>query len=490
MPDAATTAITLPVITRTYTAEIINRLESRNWRCPTRYLVRISGPHGVHQVARRYKEFRDLHEGLSPKLSAAMPRMPKKRVLTRTCGGRFLENRQHHLNMLLQCIVLALPTLDDPILRVFLGLDMDAKRDGVCMISNASLLHCGRCPFCASDPRPADGANTFDGVDSEDGFDTEGCVFARTAGAAESVDRNCSQGSTISTSSQVTTCLSTSSSMRRTRTEPTSSFNEEAFRPSLLDIDDDSCPFVSRLTEPAPHTKSDVDSESINSSELGQDLAFKEHACIIARDVPRVFAGVREVDNVRMRILQVLRTYAQRDPEIGYTQGMCFAAAVVCLRDRAVGSAEDRFVELMSGLRRLWGPGFPMVCEGTPILVRIMSERDPELVDHFRDISLNFATLIPCAWLSIFAKWLPLESLLEIVPFLGREGFPGFLVVTIFVLLYNRGSLLLCDDLSDAMPFLSTLSKQPPPPDLLRMCEHAVPCLKMRVESLPLSSDL
>merc|ERR1719223_1244399 len=104
-----------------------------------------------------------------------------------------------------------------------------------------------------------------------------------------------------------------------------------------------------------------------------------------------------------------------------------------------------------------------MVCEGTPILVGIMCERDPELVYHFGDISLNFSTVIPCAWLSIFAKWLPLESLLEIVPFLGREGFPGFLVVTIVVLLYNRGSLLLCDDLSDAMPFLSTLSKRPPP---------------------------
>eukprot|EP00927_Polykrikos_kofoidii_P067745 TRINITY_DN63192_c0_g1_i1.p1 TRINITY_DN63192_c0_g1~~TRINITY_DN63192_c0_g1_i1.p1 ORF type:complete len:401 (-),score=46.62 TRINITY_DN63192_c0_g1_i1:32-1234(-) len=212
-----------------------------------------------------------------------------------------------------------------------------------------------------------------------------------------------------------------------------------------------------------------------------EDVSFREYARIIARDVPRVFAGIREVDTVRLRVLEVLRKYAQTDPEIGYTQGMCFAATVVCLLARSPGCAEDMFELLMSGLRGLWGADFPMVLEGTPVLVLLLTERDPELVEHLDSLSLNFSMVIPSAWLSTFGKWLPLENLLEVVPFLGREGLAGFLTVTLIVLLFNRSALLQCTDLGEALTYFYSLSKKPPPEELLKMCEVALPSLRKRI---------
>ena len=41
-----------------------------------------------------------------------------------------------------------------------------------------------------------------------------------------------------------------------------------------------------------------------------------------------------------------------QDPDLGYTQGMCFAAAVVCLGTGDVQEKQQRFSKLMSDLRR------------------------------------------------------------------------------------------------------------------------------------------
>ena len=34
--------------------------------------------------------------------------------------------------------------------------------------------------------------------------------------------------------------------------------------------------------------------------------------------------------------------------------------------------------------------------------------------------------VVPGAWLSMFAKWLPLSVLQDLVPFLQQQGLPGF----------------------------------------------------------------
>lgn len=130
---------------------------------------------------------------------------------------------------------------------------------------------------------------------------------------------------------------------------------------------------------------------------------FTENARIIARDVPRTFPGVPEVDNIRMQLAELLRSYAQKDPELGYTQGMSFAAAIVCI-GRDAQSAAQAFDQVMFVLRKLWMPGFPMVMEGAPVFQQIMEERDPELSAHLHSICFVFEMVIPKVWLSIFCK--------------------------------------------------------------------------------------
>eukprot|EP00913_Durusdinium_trenchii_P012431 g11671.t1 len=148
-----------------------------------------------------------------------------------------------------------------------------------------------------------------------------------------------------------------------------------------------------------------------------EDQRFSDHAVIIARDVARVFPSHHGIHHVRLEIAEVLRAYARQDPDLGYTQGMCFAAGVVCLKSGAsLEEKVQRFSELMKDLRDLWMPGFPPA----------------------KDLGM----VVPGAWLSIFGKWLPVEVLEELVPFLQHQGLPGFVVVTFLILLAHRDKLL------------------------------------------------
>lgn len=205
---------------------------------------------------------------------------------------------------------------------------------------------------------------------------------------------------------------------------------------------------------------------------------FRECARLIAKDVPRTFPSEASVDRVRLRIADVLREYARRDVELGYVQGMCFAAAGACISTSSLSDAGERFEALMSGLRPLWLPGFPMVQHGLPLLEEILCERDPELFQHLLGVGLDFLMVIPSAWLSVLAKWVPLGTFLELLPLLSREGLLGLLAATLLLLLFHRDALIHCWSLEDVLDFLGGLASKEPPDRLLEMCEASLPALR------------
>ena len=45
--------------------------------------------------------------------------------------------------------------------------------------------------------------------------------------------------------------------------------------------------------------------------------------------------------------------WSEQDPDLGYTQGMCFAAAVVAVGDGDLAGKQQRFSQLMEKLRLL-----------------------------------------------------------------------------------------------------------------------------------------
>lgn len=207
-----------------------------------------------------------------------------------------------------------------------------------------------------------------------------------------------------------------------------------------------------------------------------EDQRFSDHAVIIARDVARVFPSHHGIHHVRLEIAEVLRAYARQDPDLGYTQGMCFAAGVVCLKSGAsLEEKVQRFSELMKDLRDLWMPGFPLVEQGVPALESMLASKDPELLHHlYHNVKLDLGMVVPGAWLSIFGKWLPVEVLEELVPFLQHQGLPGFVVVTFLILLAHRDKLLAARSLEEILPRINGFSSEPAPDHLLLNSEVSV----------------
>mmetsp|Transcript_14922 Transcript_14922/g.28017 ORF Transcript_14922/g.28017 Transcript_14922/m.28017 type:complete len:420 (+) Transcript_14922:86-1345(+) len=215
------------------------------------------------------------------------------------------------------------------------------------------------------------------------------------------------------------------------------------------------------------------------------DDRFNEVAVVIARDVGRVFPANNKVHDVRLDIAEILRAYAREDPDLGYTQGMCFAAAVVALGEGDLVSKQQRFTRLMQKLRDLWVPGFPLVEQGIPAVEAMLAHKDPELMHHlYHIIMMDLGMVVPGAWLSMFGKWLPIHVLEDIVPFLEKEGFAGFVILTVLLLLAHRSKLLAARTLDEILPCINGLSKEDAPDQLLQVCQLSVHQIKTGRDSM------
>ena len=153
-----------------------------------------------------------------------------------------------------------------------------------------------------------------------------------------------------------------------------------------------------------------------------------------------MFAGNEHVDRVRIKMCNILRAYAQKDAELGYTQGMCYPAAVMCLLEKTEEEAQESFEALVRQLRTLWlgRHEFPMLKDYIPKFSELLQQYDPELADHLDPLVPNLWAILPSAWLSCFAKWLPVRALLDVVPFIVSVGRSGLLTVTLVMFLHYR----------------------------------------------------
>merc|ERR1712113_893036 len=101
----------------------------------------------------------------------------------------------------------------------------------------------------------------------------------------------------------------------------------------------------------------------------------------------------------------------------------------------------------------------------------MLEKDDPELSGHFCEVMLDLDMIIPAAWLSTFAKWLPVSALSDLIPFLCKEKLLGFVTVSFLLLLSHRDKLLAIDSLEDILPFVNNLCIEPMPDNLMEMCE-------------------
>mmetsp|Transcript_101896 Transcript_101896/g.287538 ORF Transcript_101896/g.287538 Transcript_101896/m.287538 type:complete len:406 (+) Transcript_101896:75-1292(+) len=219
-------------------------------------------------------------------------------------------------------------------------------------------------------------------------------------------------------------------------------------------------------------------------SKLEHDADFQECARLIAKDMRRTFPGDPQVDQIRLCMADILRAHARRDCELGYVQGMCFVAAGVCLSGVGMAQAAEEFDAFIGLLRPLWLPGFPLINSGIPVLAEILTERDPELLDHLTsNAGVDWHMVIPGAWLSVFAKWLPIDAFRDTLPFVCKGGLAGLLTTTLLILLYNRDRLLGCRGLEEALDCINNLSRSQPPDRLLEMCTVSLPTVQARLDA-------
>lgn len=208
------------------------------------------------------------------------------------------------------------------------------------------------------------------------------------------------------------------------------------------------------------------------------DQDFCQSARQIAKDVPRTFAGNPRVDQVRLWMAEVLRAHVRRDAELGYVQGMCFVAAGACVGCRDLPEADCRFRALMACFRPLWLPDFPVVVEGLPLLEELLREYAPGLIEHLTCFGVELMTVTLSGWLSLLAKWLPLEAFLEALPVIGREGLEGLLAASLCILQYHRAVLLHCEDMEEILRHFANMAAMQPPEYLVDRCLNLVPAMR------------
>jgi hypothetical protein len=436
----------------TYEAYIVGREDVLSLLSPTVYKVKVAGPNGIHFVWHRYSDFDELHRRLRLRMPS-LPRMPERGFLSKIEDG-FLDRRQARLSRILQAMVKQDPQVEDPWLRSFLRTgetqvfkkqvkteDVEEEVWDIGELSENEDL--GEHEMTPSWPSDCDlKCNSFPVQSScaadwslEDGF---------SPGGASSV--------------LISPRMKEDCTRRR-------SSSQEFFTKKVGKRGCHSGSIASPCSSPKA-----VDSPDV-----------RERHVIIARDVARAFSGEARVDKIRLRVVEVLRGYARKDPEIGYVQGMCFGAVVTCLGSKDLAGAQQQFGALMCHLRELWLPGFPMVTLGPSLMKAVLVKRDPELIKHLDDLSLELSMIVPGAWISMFAKWFSLDVLVDLVPFLVSEGFAGFLAVTYVALLHHRETILSFQSIDEALPYIQRSFSQDPPENLLDMCRMSLPMMSLEI---------
>jgi len=197
----------------------------------------------------------------------------------------------------------------------------------------------------------------------------------------------------------------------------------------------------------------------------------------IQKDIPRTFGGDPEVMKWARTIEGILLDYSVADPEVGYCQGMNSVAAVVAVQGVSGDSALTRFWNIVHDIRGLWLPGFPLILSGAVAFDTLCRERLPELHKHFWEQGVTFDILLPEAWLTLFANWLPLAMLPHAYGLIEDEKFPAILALTVAVLEAHLSALLKTCDLGDLFVLLKTLAKQPQmsPNDIMTSAQDLLP---------------
>jgi hypothetical protein len=185
----------------------------------------------------------------------------------------------------------------------------------------------------------------------------------------------------------------------------------------------------------------------------------------IGLDLPRTFHGNNVVQGKLHVVEDMLRRYCDQDRELGYVQGMNLVAAVFAAASHDFTEAYKRFYSFMRQVRGLWLPGFPMYIEGVSLFNSLASEKawHRHLQSH-----MDPSMYLPQAWLGLFTRWLPFDTLVCCLDVFEEHGFAAMLATTVAVLDHACAALPARADLEALKEFFDDLEQRAPQENDLR----------------------
>ncbi|CAJ1436832.1 unnamed protein product [Effrenium voratum] len=186
----------------------------------------------------------------------------------------------------------------------------------------------------------------------------------------------------------------------------------------------------------------------LDAADAGSEATVDAHRRVIKEDVPRTFPDILAPEQAQ-QLERVLVTYAQLDPEVGYTQGMNYVAGLLLLVARDEQEVLCGFWALMQNfqLAGFYRPGFELALTYCHAVLRRMQQTMPDLHDHFLAIGIQYDLYLFPWFLRLFVTLVPLPLVKRFWDIILCEGSCAVPTLGLLVLRVLRPALLGEEDL-------------------------------------------
>lgn len=198
-----------------------------------------------------------------------------------------------------------------------------------------------------------------------------------------------------------------------------------------------------------------------------------EVAGIIERDLGRTFPThvlFRDQDGLgQTQLRNILRAYANIDPEVAYVQGMGFLVGALMTQmeeEEAFWALHSLMHHERYRLRDMYRPGFPMLQLFFFQLKKLMQEQIPKLFNRFEEIGVDPSFFASQWFLTLFVYHFQFRALLRVWDIFFCEGWKQIFRVAIALMKWEERELLVLP-FDQVLPRLKLLHEGKNPDEIL-----------------------
>jgi hypothetical protein len=119
------------------------------------------------------------------------------------------------------------------------------------------------------------------------------------------------------------------------------------------------------------------------------------------------------------QLFNVLKVYSMYDPDVGYTQGMSFIAAIILMvidTDEALAwMIFTKILNTCSDWRRMYGENTPKLFEITKLMRAYIKTDLPKMHQKLNEYNVILESLFASPMLTLFANLIPVEAALKVL---------------------------------------------------------------------------